>query len=217
MPVQIILADDHVILREGLKALILQQPDLEVVGEASTGQDVLKLIEQFHAHVVIMDISMPGMSGLEATRQILKLRPACKVVALSGHTEGDTVRDMLKAGASAYVVKCTACADLVRAIRTVLEDKKYLSTEIAGTVVDDYLHLTTASAPASVASLSPREQEVLQLLAGGHNSREIGTILGVSPRTAEGVRSKIMLKLNLHSVADLTKYAIQEGLTSLQL
>ncbi len=214
MPVQIIIADDHIIMRDGLKALIREEPDLEVVGEASTGQAVLALLEQLHAHVVIMDISMPGMNGIEATRRLLEIRPACKVVALSGHLESAMVRGMLKAGASAYVAKCTAYKDLVRAIRTVLEDKIFLSADIAGTVVDGFLRHKPGRAKTSVAVLSPREREVLQLLAQGHCSREIGTKLSISPRTAEGVRSKIMLKLNLHSVPDLTKYAIQEGLTS---
>ncbi len=214
MPIQIIIADDHVMLREGLKSLIQLEPDMEVVGEANNGRDTIALAKQIHAHIVIMDVSMPDLNGIEATRKLLQLRPACKIVALSGHTDPQLVREMLRAGASAYVLKSTAYDELVRAIRTAHSNRKYLSADLAHHLVEDYLALSTEPGSKAFALLSTREREVLQLIAEGYNTKNMADRMRLSSKTIEGFRTKLMRKLNLHSVAELTKYAVREKITT---
>jgi DNA-binding NarL/FixJ family response regulator len=201
-------------LREGLKSLIQLEPDMEIVGEASNGHDTLTVAMQNQAQVVIMDVSMPGLNGIETTRKLVKARPACKIVALSGHSDPQLVREMLQAGAAAYVLKSTAYEDLVRAIRSVQEGKKYLSADIATTLVDEYLSLTAAPDNAAFAILSEREREVLQLIAEGCSTKEVAATLRLNRKTIDGVRSSLMRKLNLHTVAELTKYAIKAKITA---
>ena len=213
--VRLVLADDHAMLREGLKSLLATEPDFSVVGEAESGKAVAELARKTGAHVVIMDVAMPDLNGIEATRKLVKLLPNIKVVALSGHANSEFVREMLKAGASAYVLKSRAYEELVRAIREVMKDRKYLSPDIAKGVVDAYLEATASrsTAPAFLI-LTDRERETLQLIAEGKSTKEIADDLGVSVKTIETHRHNIMEKLSLHSVAELTKYAIREGLTS---
>jgi DNA-binding NarL/FixJ family response regulator len=215
MIVRLVLADDHTMIREGLKALIAQEAEFTVVGEADTGKEIVELARKTGAHVVIMDVSMPDLNGIEATRKLLKANPRIKVVALSGHANREFVREMLKAGASAYVLKSRAYEDLVRAIREVMNEKKYLSPDIARGVVDEYVEMSSSlgEKPAFVV-LTDREREALQLIAEGKSTKEAAAALGVSIKTVETHRRNIMEKLNLQSVAELTKYAIREGLTS---
>jgi len=215
MNVQLVLADDHAMMREGLKALIAKEPDFEVVGEADNGKATVELARKAGAHAVIMDVSMPDLNGIEATRKLLKANPNIKVVALSGHANREFVREMLKAGASAYVLKSRAYEDLVRAVREVMGGKKYLSPDIARGVVDEYVEISASQSknPAFVV-LTDREREALQLIAEGKSTKETAAALGVSVKTVETHRHNIMEKLNLQSVAELTKYAIREGITS---
>lgn len=215
MNVRLVLADDHAMMREGLKALIANEADFEVVGEADNGTAIVELARKAGAHIVIMDVAMPDLNGIEATRKLLKAMPSCKVVALSGHANGEFVREMLKAGASAYVLKARAYEELVRAIREVMKGKKYLSPDIAQGVVDAFVEMAASrSANPAFVVLTDRERESLQLIAEGKSTKEVADALSVSIKTIETHRHNIMEKLNLHSVAELTKYAIREGLTS---
>ena len=217
MNVRLVLADDHVMMREGLKSLIAREADFAVVGETDSGKSVDELTRKTGAHIVVMDVSMPDLNGIEATRRLVKHSPHVKVVALSGHANSDYVREMLKAGASAYVLKARAYEELVRAIREVMLGKKYLSPDIAQGVVDTYVEMssTMTTNPAFVV-LTDREREALQLIAEGKRTRVVADVMGVSVKTIESHRHNIMDKLNLHSLAALTKYAIREGLTSVE-
>ena len=218
MNVRLVLADDHEMMREGLKSLIAQEPDFTVVGEVDNGKAIIELAQKSGAHVVIMDVAMPGLNGIEATRKLMKTVPHIKVVALSGHANGEFVREMLKAGASAYVLKIHAYEELVRAIHEVMKGRKYLSPDVAQGVVDAYVELATSmSANPAFIVLTDRERETLQQIAEGRSTKEIADTMGVSVKTIETHRHHIMEKLNLHSVAELTKYAIREGLTSVDM
>jgi len=202
-------------MREGLKSLIANEPDFSVVGEADNGKSIVELARKSGAHIVIMDVAMPDLNGIEATRKLVKTCPNIKVVALSGHANGEFVREMLKAGASAYVLKARAYEELVRAVREVMKGKKYLSPDIAQGVVDAYVEISSSmSANPAFVVLTDREREALQLIAEGKSTKEVADVLGVSVKTIETHRHNIMEKLHLHSVAELTKYAIREGLTS---
>jgi two-component system response regulator NreC len=216
MKIRILLADDHKIVREGLRTLIEKQPGLEVVGEANSGRMALKLALELKPDVVIMDITMPDLNGIEATRQIHSEIPGVKVIALSMHSDKRLVAGILMAGASGYLLKedCDS-GELARAIRAVAINQTYLSPKIGEVVIKDYVrHLSmTASSPFSI--LTPREREVLQLLAEGKNAKEIASSLHVSVKTVETHRNKIMEKLDIRSIAELTKYAIRERLTPL--
>ena len=215
MNVRILLADDHAMMREGLKALIAKKADFEVVGEAENGKQTVELARKVGCHVVVMDVAMPDLNGIEATRKLVKANPNIKVVALSGHSNREFVREMLKAGASAYVLKSRAYEDLVRAIQEVMNGKKYLSPDIARGVVDEYVEISASLSknPAFVV-LTDRERESLQLIAEGKITKEVASALDISVKTVETHRRNIMEKLNLQSVAELTKYAIREGITS---
>ena len=216
MKIRILLADDHKIVREGLRTLIEKQPGLEVVGEANSGRMALKLAVELKPDVIIMDITMPDLNGIEATRQIHSEIPGVKVIALSMHSDKRLVAGILMAGASGYLLKedCDS-GELARAIRAVATNQIYLSPKISEIVIKDYVrHLSmTVSSPFSI--LTPREREVLQLLAEGKSTKEIASCLHVSVKTVETHRNKIMVKLDIRSIAELTKYAIRERLTPL--
>ncbi len=216
MNIRIFLADDHEMMREGLKALIDKEPELQVVGQADNGADTVEATSRLHPHVVVMDVAMPDLNGIEATRKIVDANPQTKVVALSGHANKEFVREMLTAGASAYVLKKRAYEELGRAIGEVMKGKKYLSPDIARGVVDDYVELSsgTVENPAFTV-LTAREREILQQLAEGKTTKEMAHAMSVSVKTVETHRRNIMEKLDLHSVAELTKYAIREGVTSI--
>lgn len=216
MNIRLLLADDHQLMREGLKALIEKEDDMALVGEAEDGYGTIRLSEKLSPHVIVMDVSMPDLNGIEATRRVLEMNPNIKVVALSGHLNKEFVRQMLEAGASAYVLKTRAYEELTRAVREVMANRKYLSPEIARGVVDEYVELATAAGQDSAfIMLTPREREVLQLLSEGCSTKEMADTLGVSVKTVETHRRNMMEKLDLHSVAELTKYAISEGITTL--
>lgn len=217
MEIRILLADDHQMMREGLQAMIEKERGMTVVGTAADGMAIVDLARKSGAHVVVMDVAMPDLNGIDATRKIVKTNPNLKVVALSGHANQRFVREMFAAGASAYILKQTACEELVRAIHDVMAGKKYLSSGVARGVVDAYVELSQpmSKAPAFVV-LSDREREVLQMIAEGRSTKDIAGAIEVSVKTVETHRHNIMEKLNLHSVAELTKYAIREGLTAVE-
>jgi two-component system response regulator NreC len=215
--IKIILADDHQIVRHGLRSLLSQEPDMEVVGEADNGRAVVKLVQEKSPTVVIMDISMPDLNGIEATRQILNETPGIKVIALSMHSDSLFVLNMFKAGASGYLLKDCALEELVKAVRTVLNRKIYLSPGISDIVIKDFVIGWSPPESSAYSILTTREREVLQLMAEGRNTNQIAESLCVSVKTVEAHRKQMMNKLDIHSVAELTKYAIRQGLTSLEL
>jgi DNA-binding NarL/FixJ family response regulator len=216
MSVRLILADDHKIMREGLRALLVKQKEIEVIAEAESGRGVVELCAQLHPDVVIIDISMPDLNGIDAARQIVRENPAVKVIALSMHSDKKYVKEMLSAGACGYLLKDAAFEELGTAIAAVLKNKTYLSPQITDTVVKDYVGESAAPGSAASTALSAREREVLQLLSEGKATREIAAKLYVSVKTVETHRKQIMDKLGLSSIAELTKYAIREGLTSIE-
>jgi DNA-binding NarL/FixJ family response regulator len=216
MSVRLILADDHKIMREGLRALLARQKEIEVIAEAESGRGVVELCAQLHPDVVVIDISMPDLNGIDATRQIVRDDPHVKVIALSMHSDKKYVKEMLSAGACGYLLKDSAFEELGAAIATVLKNKTYLSPQITDTVVKDYVGENAPSGSVASTALSVREREVLQLIAEGKATREIAATLYVSVKTVETHRKQIMDKLGLNSIAELTKYAIREGLTSIE-
>jgi len=215
MSIRIILADDHKIVRNGLRSLIEKEGDMEVVAEAEDGRTAVQLAVQLSPQVVLMDIAMPGLNGIEATRQIIAAAPQIKVIALSMHAEKRYIMEMLKAGASGYLLKDSAFEELAGAIRTALKNKTYLSPPVSEIVIGDYVQQLQKSNGSVFSVLAAREREVLQLLAEGSSTAKIADQLHVSVKTVETHRQHIMEKLNIRSVAELTKYAIREGLTSL--
>lgn len=216
MRTKILLADDHQILRQGLVALLTKERDLEVVGEASDGRTAVRLAMELQPAVVVMDVAMPDLNGIDATRQILAELPQVKIIALSMHADKRFVMGMLKAGAAGYLLKHCALEELVNAIRVIRSNRIYLSPDIAGTVVEDYLHQAKTVDDSAFAVLTLREREVLQLYAEGKITRQIAELLHLSIKTVESHRKQIMEKLGSQSFAELIKYAIREGLTSLE-
>ncbi len=216
MTVRILLADDHKIVRDGLRALLESQPGVTVVAEADNGRATVRLARDLLPDLVIMDIGMPDLNGIDATRQIVNEFPGVKVIALSMHADRRFVVQMFRAGASGYLLKDCAFEELARAVRAVLKNQTYLSPAVAGPVMEDYIHYLSAASTAESGALSPREREVLQLLAEGRSTKEVAALLCVSVKTIETHRQQIMGKLNIHNVAELIKYAIREGLTSLE-
>jgi DNA-binding NarL/FixJ family response regulator len=216
MSIRVFLADDHQIVREGLRTLLEKQPNMEVVGEAKTGREAVQLVKELLPEVIVMDISMPDLNGVEATRQIIAKTPSIKVIALSMHSDKRFVVEMLKAGASGYLLKDSASKELIRAVQTVAVNRTYLSPKIADLVIKDYIHVYPRTEFSVFSLLTPRERQVLQLLSEGKTTKGIGSDLQVSVKTVETYRQQIMDKLNIHSIAELTKYAIREGLTSLE-
>jgi two-component system, NarL family, response regulator NreC len=215
MTVRILLADDHKIVRDGLRALLENQPGMTVVAEADNGRATVRLARELLPNLVIMDIGMPDLNGIDATRQIINELPGVKVIALSMHSDRRFVVQMFRVGASGYLLKDCAFEELARAVLAVLKNQIYLSPAVAGPVVEDYIHHLAVADDAESSALSPREREVLQLLAEGKSTREAAALLCVSIKTVETHRQQIMSKLNIHNVAELIKYAIREGLTSL--
>lgn len=215
MPIRILLADDHKIMRAGLRSLLEKHQNIEVVGEAENGRRAIQMTLEVKPDVVIMDVSMPELNGIEATRQITSSLPGTKVIALSMYSDKRFVVGMLQAGAVGFLLKDCASQDLARAITAVASGQNYLSPEIAGVMIDDYIHRFSSS-DGTGQVLTAREREVLQLIAEGWSTKDIASRLYVSIKTVETHRRQIMKKLDIHTVADLTKYAIREGLTSLE-
>ena len=216
MKTRILLADDHKIIRDGLRSLIEKHPEMEVVGEAENGRTTVKLALELEPDVVIMDISMPDLNGIDATQQIVADVPDVKVIALSMHSDKRFVVGMFKAGACGYLLKDCAFDELEQAINTVLSDQTYLSPKIATVVIKNYVPHVSAQNTSAFSILSAREREVLQLLAEGKSTKQIASDLYLSIKTIETYRQKIMDKLDIHNLADLIKFAIREGLTSLE-
>jgi two-component system response regulator NreC len=214
MGIRIILADDHAIVRHGLNKLIQQQEDMEVIAQAADGHSTVELTRELSPDMVIMDIGMPDLNGIDATSQIIREFPQVKVIGLSMHSGKKFVIEMLKAGASGYLLKDCALEELTTAIKAVASGKTYLSPSITDVVVENYVRHSQKKESSAFSLLSQREREVLQLMAEGKTTKQIGLKLHISPKTVEGHRLRIMEKLNMDSVAKLTKYAIQEGLTS---
>ncbi len=202
-------------MREGLKALIEKQPDMEVAAEARDGLEVTKLARKLAPQVIIMDIGMPEMNGIDATRQVLSENKDIKIIALSMHSDRRFVLEMLKAGASGYLLKDSAFEELVNAVHTVMTGQSYLSPRITDIVVKEYLYNLPKNESTVFTVLTVREREVLQLLAEGKSTKQIASTLNLSVKTVETHRQQIMDKLEIRTVAELTKYAIREGLTSL--
>ncbi|GBE35372.1 oxygen regulatory protein NreC [bacterium BMS3Bbin06] len=215
MKVKLILSDDHKIVRDGLRSMLARYQEIEVIAEAEDGRTTVELVKEMSPDIVIMDIAMTDLNGIEATRKIMDERPEVKVIALSMHSDRRFVAEMLKVGASAYLLKDCAFEELITAIHAVMDDKTYLSPAISGIVVEDFIRHPVKQGSSVYSILSNREREVLQLLTEGKNTKELAAHLDVSIKTVEAHRIKIMNKLGIYSVAELTKYAIREGLTSL--
>jgi len=216
MTMRLLLVDDHKIVRDGIRSLLEEEDDLAVVGEAGQGQEAVSLCRRLSPDLVVMDVSMPGLNGIEATRQIVADSAGVRVMALSMHRDPRFVAGILEAGAKGYLIKDCSARELVSAIRQVGAGRTYISPGIADIVVDGFLNrldLDQASLPASV--LSPREREVLQLIAEGHNVKQVAERLCLSPKTVETHRRNIMEKLGLDNLVDLIRYAIREGVISL--
>jgi len=214
MAIRILLADDHDIVRQGLRSLLEKQPDMQVVGEAADGRTAVALALELSPDIIVMDITMPGLNGIEATRQIHAERPLARIIALSMHSTRRFMAEILKAGASSYLLKESVVGELVTAIRTVRAGNAYLSPRATDVVVDEYVRHSPHEHGASFGTLTAREREVLQLIAEGKSTKEAANMLQVSVKTIESHRAQIMAKLRIHSVAGLTKFAINEGLTS---
>jgi DNA-binding NarL/FixJ family response regulator len=215
MGTKIMIVDDHRLMREGLRSIIEVESDMEVVAEASGGRAAVKLANEVPVDAVIMDITMPDLNGIEATNQVLSENPNIKVVALSMHSDDHFVAGMLQAGASGYLPKDCAAGELVDAIRTVMGGETYLSPKAANIVVESYRNALSKDKSSRSAVLTAREREVLQLVAEGETSKRIAALLNLSAKTVEAHRQQIMTKLNIRSIAGITKYAIQQGISSL--
>jgi two-component system response regulator NreC len=213
--IRVIIADDHNIMRAGLKALIEKQHGIEVIGEASDGRTTVTLALKLSPDVILMDISMSDMNGIEATKRIVEKLPKVRIVALSMHSDRKFVADMLNAGASGYLLKDCAARELAHAIHTVMSGRSYLSPAITDIMINDYKHILSRDTLSVFSLLTAREREVLQLLAEGNTAKKIASRLNVSIKTVETYRQHIMEKLDIHTIAGLTKYAVREGLTAL--
>nr|MBN2277305.1 response regulator transcription factor [candidate division Zixibacteria bacterium] len=216
MRTRILLADDHKLFTDGLRSLLAERADFEVIGEAGDGLTAVDLAREKKPHIILMDISMGGLNGIEATRRILADHPKIRIVMLSMHSDRRYVVESFRAGAAGYLLKDSALDELITALQTVLRNDYYLSSGITNIVIRDYIKLTDDEQTTAFSLLSSREREVLQLVAEGKSTKEIAAFLNLSVKTIETHRKQIMEKLNIHSVAELTKYAIREGLTRLE-
>ena len=215
MSIKVVLADDHKIMREGLHSLIEKEPNMDVVGEANNGRETVRLTELLKPDVLVLDITMPDLNGIDAAQRINRKNHHTKILCLSMHSERNFVLAMFRAGVAGYLLKDCAFEELVRAIHTVNSGKIYISPEIANYIVSESLILTSDKGSVYTI-LTPREREILQLIAEGKSTKQIAAHLHRSVKTIETHREQIMKKLNLRSIAELTKYAISEGLTSLE-
>jgi two-component system response regulator NreC len=211
--VRIVLAEDHTILREGLRALLTADPDFEIIGEAADGREAVRFVEKQIPDLILMDLSMPRMTGMDAIREIKKRYPQTKIIALTVHKTEEYLRTTLQAGADGYVLKDATHDELMMAIESVLKGKTYLSPGVSGKVIEGYLEGKESQIPPSkLGLLSQREREVLKLIAEGYKNKEIATDLCISLKTVEKHRANLMKKLDLHNAAALTAYAIEQGL-----
>lgn len=211
--IKIILVDDHKLLRDGLRNIIEQRSNMHIIGEASDGREAIKICSKLSPNVLVIDVAMPGLNGIEAATQIHKKHPDIKIIGLSMHSGKQFIQGMFKAGAFGYLLKDGDSDELITAITTVMKNKKYLSKDIN----QEFLSLLRKGENLVKAPLSSREKEVLQLIAEGKSSKEIGEILFLSPKTVDVHRNNIMKKIDLYTIPELTKYAIQKGLTTLDI
>lgn len=213
---RIVLADDHAMFRQGLRSMLESQPGLAIVGEASTGRDAIEVVTQTQANTLVTDLVMPDLNGVETTRAVMTQNPQMKVIALSAHSNENYVGEVFQAGASGYVLKSAAVTELIEALRLVSKNGTYLSPGVTNLVVDRYVRNNgNGNGDSPYHSLTPREREVLQLVAEGYPTKEIAAMLSVSTKTVETHRQAVMRKLELRSVAHLTKFAVREGITAL--
>ena len=211
--IRIVLADDHAVVRDGLRVLLQAQPDIEVVGDAANGREAMRLTQQLHPDVVVMDIAMPELNGIEATLQIHDVAPATQVLILSMHSTNEHIFRALQAGAHGYLLKDSAGAEVVEAVRVVHAGRRYLSPKIASTVIDDYISERQRASPLD--SLSRRERQILQLVAEGKSSAEAAAMLFLSPKTVDTYRSRMITEIGHCRRAEPVKFAIQHGVTQL--
>lgn len=217
MPIKVFLADDHAVLRDGLRFILETQGDIAVIGEAGDGRQAVRQVQQLRPDVVVMDIGMPELNGIEATRQIRETCPSTQVVILSVHATSEHIYRALEAGAKGYLLKESAGQRVVAAVRAVHAGHRYLCPQIGESVIDDYvLRRQGAEAKSPLERLSAREREILQLVVEGKSSAEIAEVLRISPKTVETYRSRLMQKLEIHDLPGLVKFAIQHGLTPLE-
>jgi two-component system response regulator NreC len=206
--IRILLADDHAVVRQGFKMILGAQPDMEIVGEAANGREAVELAEQLKPDIVVMDVAMPELNGIEATRRLVGALPHSRVIALSMHKDSVYVREILRAGARGYLLKDSGAEDLVRAIRAVAGGESWLSPAVSNAVLDDYRrHVTNP-----IDLLTSREREVLQMLAEGKTNKEVAVVLNLSVYTVDAHRGRIMEKLNLHSINELVRFAVRNGM-----
>jgi two-component system response regulator NreC len=213
MAIRILIADEHRIVREAIISMLENEGDIQVIGEAEDGRTAVEMALELRPDIIIIETSLPSLNGIEATRQIIGTFPDVKIIALSGHSDSRSVHEMLRAGAMGYVPKQCAFSELTSAIRNVISNKVYMSTQISGIVVESYLNRQSDSENSPYSVLTAREREVLQLIAEGKSTKVIALELFVSVKTVEWHRSQLMKKLRMQSVAELVKYAIREGLT----
>lgn len=214
MAFRIFIADDHEVVRKGLVSLLEAQPGWEVCGEAGDGREAVEKAAELKPDITILDIGMPSLNGLEATRQILKVNPDAKILILTLHDSDSVVREVLNAGARGFLLKSDAARDLVAAAEALRRDKTYFTSKVAAMVLEGYLKGGVAPSPTQVTRnrLTPREREIVQLLAEGKSTKEVAVALGLSVKTAETHRSNIMRKLQIHSVSDLVLYAVRNNI-----
>ncbi len=206
--IRILLADDHAVVRQGFKMILSAQPDMEIVAEAGNGREALEMAEEARPDVVVMDVAMPELNGIEATRRLAASAPHARVLALSMHKDSVYVREILRAGARGYLLKDSGAGDLVSAVRAVASGEGYISPAVSNAVLDDYRrHVTNP-----IDLLTSREREVLQMLAEGKTNKEIASVLNLSVYTVDAHRGRIMEKLNLHSINELVRFAVRNGL-----
>lgn len=217
MSIQILLVDDHSITREGLCVLLEKKPNFTVIKQAENGRAAVKLARQHKPDVIVMDINMPDLNGIDATRQILAELPDVKIIALSMYSDRSYIKGMLQAGASGYLLKNCAFDELAKAIETVYNNQTYLSPKISEIVRQEFVKLMKSGDNSATELLTDREREVLQMIAEGYKTKEIADRIHVSVKTVEARRRQIMEKLNIDSVAGLTKFAIREGITSIEI
>jgi DNA-binding NarL/FixJ family response regulator len=213
--VRIVIAEDHTILREGLKSLLSSNPDFEIIGEAEDGREAIRCVEKFKPDLILMDLSMPRINGLDAIKEIKKRFSETKILVLTVHKTEEYILATLKSGADGYILKDSTHAELVLAVKNVLSDKHYISPGISEKVIEGYLEgKKTLKRKSSWETLTQREREILKLIAEGYKNKEIGDYLCISPKTVEKHRANLMEKLDLHNVQALTTFAIEKGLVT---
>lgn len=206
--IRILLADDHTVVRQGFRLILSAQPDMEIVGEAGNGREAVELAEKLHPDLVVMDVAMPELNGIEATRRLASSAPRTRVLALSMHKDSVYVREILRAGARGYLLKDSIDSDLLAAVRAVARGEGYLSPAVSEAVLSDYRRHVTDP----IDLLTSREREVLQMIAEGKTNKEIAAVLNLSVYTIDAHRGRIMEKLNLHSINELVRFAVRKGL-----